>query len=91
MDYYQTLGISKDASTKEIKTAYRKLAFKYHPDKNKEGNSEEKFKQIVNAYSILSNDDKRKNYDMGNLDGIFRILILKRFINHLLICLQIFQ
>ncbi len=71
MDYYQTLGISKDASTKEIKTAYRKLAFKYHPDKNKEDHSEDKFKQIVNAYSILSNDDKRKNYDMGNLDGIF--------------------
>ena len=70
MDYYQILGISKTATNKDIKTAYRKLAFKYHPDKNKE-DTEEKFKQIVNAYSILSNEDKRRNYDMGNLDGIF--------------------
>tara|TARA_B110000211_G_scaffold30222_2_gene30731 strand:+ start:11144 stop:12115 length:972 start_codon:yes stop_codon:yes gene_type:complete len=69
MDYYHILGISKEASNKEIKTAYRKLAFKYHPDKNKD--TEEKFKQIVNAYTILSNKTKRQSYDMGNLDGIF--------------------
>ena len=63
-DYYQTLGISKNASSKEIKTAYRKVAMKYHPDKNP-GNSsaEEKFKQAAEAYSILSDDQKRAQYD----------------------------
>ena len=71
MDYYQTLGISKNATTKEIKTAYRKLAFKYHPDKNKDDDAEQKFKEIVNAYSVLSDDVKRNNYDKGNVDGIF--------------------
>lgn len=75
-DYYEVLGISKDCSVTEIKTAYRKLARKYHPDVNN-GNpeSEEKFKEISEAYAILSNPDKRRQYDMygfsGNLfDGI---------------------
>ncbi len=63
-DYYKTLGVEKNASEAEIKSAFRKLAKEYHPDKNK-GNkeAEEKFKEIGEAYSVLSDETKRKNYD----------------------------
>jgi curved DNA-binding protein len=63
-DYYNILGVSKNASKDEIKKAFRKLAVKYHPDKNK-GNreAEEKFKKINEAYAVLSDDEKRKQYD----------------------------
>ena len=63
-DYYKTLGISKTASQEEIKKAYRKLAVKYHPDKNA-GNkeAEEKFKEIGEAYEVLKDPEKRKKYD----------------------------
>jgi curved DNA-binding protein len=65
MDYYQVLGVNRDASPEEIKKAYRKLAMKYHPDKVKGDKkaAEEKFKQISEAYAVLSNADKRKEYD----------------------------
>ena len=62
-DYYETLGVSKDASDAEIKSAFRKLAKKYHPDVNKEPDAEAKFKEIGEAYSILSDPQKRKTYD----------------------------
>jgi curved DNA-binding protein len=70
LDYYKILGIEKNASTAEIKKAYRKLAMKYHPDKNK-GNkeAEEKFKKISEAYAVLSDSQKRKNYDMFGSEG----------------------
>lgn len=63
-DYYEILGVSKDASKEQIKKAYRKLAQRYHPDANK-GNpqAETRFKEISEAHSILSNDEKRKEYD----------------------------
>ena len=69
-DYYEVLGISKDATEKDIKKAYRKLAFKYHPDKNPDNKkeAEEKFKEVNEAYSVLSDPDKRRQYDMGGFD-----------------------
>ena len=62
-DLYAILGIEKNASEDEIKKAYRKLAKKYHPDVNKTKEAEEKYKQINDAYSILSDPKKRQNYD----------------------------
>lgn len=64
-DYYKILGISKDATQEEIKKAYRRLAMKYHPDRNKGSKeAEEKFKEINEAYAVLSDPEKRKLYDM---------------------------
>lgn len=70
-DYYQLLGIAKDASKDEIKKAYRKLAFKYHPDKN-QGNKEAEvmFKKVAEAYEILSDDQKRARYDQYGHAGV---------------------
>ena len=63
-DYYEILGVSKTASQDDIKKAYRKLAMKYHPDKNPDDKvSEEKFKAVAEAYSVLGDPDKRKKYD----------------------------
>lgn len=63
-DYYKTLGVDRKASTDEIRTAYRKLAMKYHPDKNpNDKKAEEKFKEINEAYQVLSDEQKRAHYD----------------------------
>lgn len=62
-DYYEILGISKDAKKEDIKKAYRKLVKKLHPDVNKEAGSEEKFKEVQEAYEVLSDESKRKAYD----------------------------
>ena len=63
-DYYEVLGINKSANKDEIKKAYRKLALKYHPDKNKgDKAAEEKFKEASEAYHVLSDDKRKNNYD----------------------------
>jgi len=69
-DYYKTLGVNKSASNEDIKRAYRKLAMKYHPDRNKENKAaEERFKEISEAYAVLSDAEKRKQYDMFGAEG----------------------
>ncbi|HSQ48362.1 MAG TPA: molecular chaperone DnaJ [Candidatus Deferrimicrobiaceae bacterium] len=62
-DYYEVLGVQKNASKDQIKDAYRKLALQYHPDRNKAPDAEEKFKEISEAYAVLSDDQKRSQYD----------------------------
>jgi molecular chaperone DnaJ len=62
-DYYEVLGVPKNAEKGDIKNAYRKLALQYHPDRNKSAGAEERFKEISEAYAVLSDDDKRKRYD----------------------------
>jgi molecular chaperone DnaJ len=70
-DYYEVLGISREASQEEIKSAYRKLAMKYHPDRNQDNrDAEENFKEVAEAYEILSHQDKRQRYDRFGHEGV---------------------
>ncbi|MFZ2201944.1 MAG: DnaJ C-terminal domain-containing protein [Microgenomates group bacterium] len=69
-DFYEVLGIGKSASEAEIKSAYRKLALKYHPDRNKEAGSTEKFKEVSAAYEVLGNPEKKKMYDQFGHAGV---------------------
>ena len=79
-DYYEVLGVSKEATKEEIKKAYRKQALKFHPDKNPgDKKSEENFKEAAEAYEVLSNEEKKARYDryghagMGNNGGGFAV------------------
>jgi len=69
-DYYEILGVSKDATPEEIRKAYKKLAIKWHPDKHVDDKkeAEEKFKEIAGAYSVLSDPEKKREYDTGGMD-----------------------
>src|SRR4051812_47636128 len=70
-DYYEILGIAKNASDEEIKKAYRKLAIKFHPDKNPDDKqAEEKFKEAAEAYEVLSDADKRQRYNQFGHAGV---------------------
>lgn len=69
-DYYETLGITKTATDEEIKKAYKKMALKYHPDRNKEKGAEEIFKQVNEAYTVLSDPEKRGIYDKFGFSGL---------------------
>ncbi len=69
-DYYEVLGVAREASEKDIKSAYRKLAMKYHPDRSDASDAEERFKEISEAYAVLSDADKRKQYDQFGHAGI---------------------
>ena len=61
--YYETLGVQRSASMADVKKAYRRLAMKYHPDRNSEVNAAERFKEVTNAYEVLSDTEKRERYD----------------------------
>lgn len=69
-DYYEILGIDKKASADDVKSAYRKLAMQYHPDRNKSPDAEEKFKEMSEAYAVLSDQNKRQQYDQFGHLGI---------------------
>ncbi len=70
-DYYEVLGIERSATEQEIKSAYRKLALKYHPDRNPgDKEAEERFKEAAEAYSVLCDADKRKRYDAYGHAGL---------------------
>ena len=69
-DYYDVLGISRNADTQEIKSAFRRLARQYHPDVSREAGAEEKFKELNEAYEVLSDDDKRARYDRFGHAGV---------------------
>jgi molecular chaperone DnaJ len=71
-DFYEVLGVKKDASKDDIKAAYRKMALQFHPDRNKSPEAEEKFKEISEAYAVLSDDDKRKQYDTYGREGVYQ-------------------
>ena len=69
-DYYKILGIAKVASEDDVRKAYRKMALKFHPDKNKSAGAEEKFKEIAEAYEVLSDKRKRDIYDKYGEEGL---------------------
>src|SRR5437870_13901063 len=70
-DYYEVLGVQRTATVDDIKKAYRKLAVKYHPDKNPgDADAEEKFKEAAEAYGVLSDDEKRARYDRYGHQGL---------------------
>lgn len=70
LDYYDILGVSREANEDEIKRAFHKLALKYHPDRNKLPDAEEKFKEASEAYAVLSDPEKRQQYDARGFEGI---------------------
>jgi len=71
-DYYEVLGVQKGATKEQIKDAYRKLALQFHPDRNKAPEAEARFKEISEAYAVLSDDEKRRQYDAYGREGVYQ-------------------
>lgn len=71
-DYYEVLGVQKGATKEQIKSAYRKLALEFHPDRNKSPEAEGRFKEISEAYAVLSDDEKRRQYDISGREGVYQ-------------------
>ncbi len=71
-DYYEVLGVPRNSSKEQIKDAYRKLALQFHPDRNKSPEAESRFKEISEAYAVLSDDEKRKQYDSYGREGVYQ-------------------
>ncbi len=71
-DYYDVLGVPRGASKDQVKDAYRKLALQFHPDRNKDPDAEERFKEITEAYAVLSDDEKRHQYDTYGKEGVYQ-------------------
>lgn len=84
-DYYCILGIEKGASDEDIKKAYRKQALRFHPDKNKSPQAEEKFKEVAEAYEVLSDPKKREIYDQFGEEGKYSVYIFRS----LLLCFSV--
>ena len=91
-DYYDVLGVQKGASDDELKKAYRKLAMKYHPDRNSDDpNAPDKFKEASEAYEVLSDNSKRSSYDQFGHDGVDAHLVLAEDHRVLMIFSEIFS
>jgi len=71
-DYYEVLGVQKGATKEQIKDAYRKLAMQFHPDRNKAPEAEARFKEVSEAYAVLSDDEKRRQYDNFGREGVYQ-------------------
>ncbi len=71
-DYYEVLGVAKGATKDQVKNAYRKLALQFHPDRNKSPEAEARFKEISEAYAVLSDDEKRRQYDAYGREGVYQ-------------------
>lgn len=71
-DYYEVLGVQRGATKEQIKNAYRKLALEFHPDRNKSPEAEARFKEISEAYAVLSDDEKRSQYDTHGKEGVYQ-------------------
>lgn len=76
-DFYKVLGVSPDSNEDEIKKAYRKMALKFHPDKNSDADAEDRFKEIAEAYEILTDPKKRSIYDQYGEEGKNKALVFK--------------
>ena len=88
MDFYKILNVNKDSTQDEIKSAYRKLEFKYHPDRNMDNikENENKFKDITEAYAVLSDSKKRKDYDLLVIQILIILIWMKKTTSLLIKC-----